>query len=79
MVCKISSHNVQNLEKIRGSNFSEDELYHGGNVQETKKNLYFRAVLRIRCIFDPWIRDPEWVKNPDPESGYRDEQHGSYF
>ncbi len=20
---------------------------------------------RIRCFFDPWIRDPEWVKNQD--------------
>ncbi len=25
----------------------------------------------IRCLFDPWIRDPGWVKNqgPDPGSG----------
>jgi hypothetical protein len=25
----------------------------------------------IRCLFEPWIRDTEWVKNqdPDPESG----------
>ena len=22
--------------------------------------------IRIRCLFDPWIRDPGWVKNPDP-------------
>jgi hypothetical protein len=31
------------------------------------------AVLRIRirdpCLFDPWIRDPGWVKNQDPGSG----------
>jgi hypothetical protein len=20
----------------------------------------------IRCLFDPWIRDPGWVKNQDP-------------
>jgi hypothetical protein len=20
----------------------------------------------IRCLFDPWIRDPGWLKNPDP-------------
>ncbi len=23
----------------------------------------------IRCLFDPWIRDPGWVKNQDPDSG----------
>jgi hypothetical protein len=22
----------------------------------------------IRCLFDPWIRDSGWVKNPDPGS-----------
>ncbi len=25
----------------------------------------------IRCLFDPWIRDPRWVKNQNPESGSR--------
>ncbi len=34
----------------------------------------------IRCLFDPWIRDPGWVKNQ--ESGFgiqiRDEQPGSF-
>jgi hypothetical protein len=30
--------------------------------------------IRIRCLFDPWIRDPGWVKNR-----IRDEQPGSYF
>ncbi len=42
----------------------------------------------IRCLFDPWIRDPGWVESqhPDPGSGIRDlgsgirdEQLGSYF
>jgi hypothetical protein len=28
----------------------------------------------IRCLFDLWIRDPEWVKNKD-----KHEQPGSYF
>jgi hypothetical protein len=23
----------------------------------------------IRCLFDPWIRDPGWVKNQDPDPG----------
>ncbi len=29
-----------------------------------------KAVLRI--LFDPWVRDPGWVKNqhPDPGSGF---------
>jgi hypothetical protein len=25
----------------------------------------------IRCLFDPWIRDPGWVKNQDPDPGSR--------
>ncbi len=35
----------------------------------------------IRCLFDPWNRDPGWVESqhPDPGSGIRDEQPGSYF
>jgi hypothetical protein len=35
-----------------------------------------RAVLRIRCLFDPWIRDPGWVKNQDPD---QDVHPGSYM
>jgi hypothetical protein len=23
----------------------------------------------IRCLFDPWIRDPGWVNNQDPDPG----------
>ncbi len=26
----------------------------------------------IRCLFDPWIRDPWWVKNQDPGSYFRE-------
>jgi hypothetical protein len=35
----------------------------------------------IRCLFDPWIRDPGWVESQHPylRSGIRDEQLGSYF
>jgi hypothetical protein len=35
----------------------------------------------IRCLFDPGIRDPGWVKSKDPDtgSGIRDEQSGPYF
>ncbi len=30
----------------------------------------------IRRLYDPWIRNPGWVKNLDPDPG---EQPGSYF
>jgi hypothetical protein len=23
----------------------------------------------IRCLFDPWIRDPGWIKSQDPDPG----------
>jgi hypothetical protein len=23
----------------------------------------------IRCLFDPWIRDPGWIKSWDPDPG----------
>jgi hypothetical protein len=31
----------------------------------------------IRCLFDPWIRDPGWVKSqdPDPGSGMNNPNH----
>jgi hypothetical protein len=25
--------------------------------------------IRIRCLFDPWIRNPGWVKNLHPDPG----------
>ncbi len=28
-----------------------------------------RSGFGIRCHFDPWIRDPRWVKNQDPDAG----------
>jgi hypothetical protein len=27
--------------------------------------------LGIRGLFDPWIRDPGWVKNLDPDPGWK--------
>jgi hypothetical protein len=35
----------------------------------------------IRCLFDPWIRDPGRVESqhPHPGFGIRDEQPESYF
>ncbi len=29
----------------------------------------------IRCLFDPWIRDPGWVKSKDPGSGMNNPDH----
>jgi hypothetical protein len=28
-----------------------------------------KPVLRIRCLFEPWIRDPGWVKKSGSGSG----------
>jgi hypothetical protein len=28
-----------------------------------------KSVLRIRGFFDPWFRDPGWVKNQDEHPG----------
>jgi hypothetical protein len=33
----------------------------------------------IRCLFDPWIRDPGWIKNQDPDPGSGMNNPGSYF
>jgi hypothetical protein len=45
-------------------------------------SLYFIPVLRIRirdrCLFDPWVRDPGWVKSQDPDgsgSGMNNPDH----
>jgi hypothetical protein len=39
--------------------------------------------IRIRGLFDPWIRDPGWVKNqdpdPDPGPGSGMKLPGPYF
>jgi hypothetical protein len=47
--------------------------YNWQTVKNKKKIPPVHAVLRVRnrCLFDPWIRDPGWVKNqdPDPRSG----------
>jgi hypothetical protein len=24
----------------------------------------------IRCLFDPWIRDPGWIESQDPDPGW---------
>ncbi len=42
--------------------------------QERKKPV---LRIRIRCLFDPWIRDPGWVESqhPDPGSGMNNPDH----
>jgi hypothetical protein len=37
-----------------------------------KTNLH---CCRSGTLFDPWIRDPGWVKNPDPGSGMNNPDH----
>ncbi len=66
---KVAKSNHIRKKKIRYSNSSEDELCHGGSVQKTKKNLYFRAVMRIR------IRDPVPFWPLDPGSGMNNTDH----
>jgi hypothetical protein len=42
-----------------------------------------RIQIRDPVLFDPWLRDPGWVKSQDPDPGsrilIRDEQPESYF
>jgi hypothetical protein len=45
-----------------------------GIGQKTQLKLQFSSVLRIQIrdlvpLFDPWIRDPRWQKNQDPDPG----------
>jgi hypothetical protein len=47
------------------------------------KNQYCESGSGIRCLFDPWIRDPGWVKSQDPDpgsgSGMNNPDHFSYI
>jgi hypothetical protein len=36
-------------------------------MRKSRASLVGGAVLQIRCLFDPWIRDPGWVKNQDTD------------
>ncbi len=42
-------------------------------VNSSMSSIKYLTVLRsgpgIRCLFDPWIREPGWVKNQDPDPG----------
>jgi hypothetical protein len=33
------------------------------------QNQYCESGSGIRCLFYPWIRDPEWLKSQDPDPG----------
>jgi hypothetical protein len=74
-------------------NFFKVQLYHFSMIKSCKevinsRNLGFFLIIfqfcgsgsGIRCLFDPWIRDPGWLgSNPASGSGVRDEQPGSYL
>jgi hypothetical protein len=36
-------------------------------VLRAMPNSYCGSGSGIRCLSDPWIRDPGWVKNQDPD------------
>jgi hypothetical protein len=42
---------------------------HHSLTSNKKRNKKAVLRIRIRCIFDPWIRDLGWVKNKDPDPG----------
>ncbi len=52
-------------EKILGVTKIQGELHFLVKYKNKARNIIFPQVLRIRCLFDPWIRDPRWVKNQD--------------
>ncbi len=48
-------------------------LSHHYAVRFSSDNIitsFCRSGSGIRCLFDPWIRDPGWVKNQDPIPGW---------
>jgi hypothetical protein len=49
------------------------------NKSKTLPEFWFFPVLRIRIrdlvLFDPWIRDPGWVKNQDPDPCFGSEMN----
>jgi hypothetical protein len=45
------------------------------SVADPGSGVFLSSGSGIRCLFDPWIRDPGWVKNPDPGSGPNNPNH----
>ncbi len=50
-----------------------------GSIEPSAMPFYQCCGSGIWCLFDPWIRDPGWVKKSGSGSGIRDEQPWSYF
>jgi hypothetical protein len=49
-------------------------------IRETMKKKHCCASgSGIRCLLNPWIRNPEWLKKSGSRSEIRNEQPGSYF
>jgi hypothetical protein len=63
--------------RIKSMRIHNPSNKNGSEPKETKKKIgYFHSepfvpVLRIRIrdpvLFDPWIQDPGWVENQDPD------------
>jgi hypothetical protein len=47
--------------------------------QTFNSNQFSGSGSGIRCIFDPLIRDPGWVKNQDPAWDEHSESLGTFF
>ncbi len=58
------------------SNFSGPHQFHG--IGRLVLHSIADPGYRIGCLFDLWIRDPEWIKSGSG-SGIWNEQPGSYF
>jgi len=47
------------------------KLFVGGLPQDASQVFQFLQCQccgsGIRCLFNPWIRDPGWIKNQDPD------------
>jgi hypothetical protein len=52
------------------------ETIHGSGQIRIRNTVMQCCESGIRCLFDPWIRDPGWIKIQDP---IRNEHPESYF
>jgi hypothetical protein len=62
-----------NVELVPDNNYGALNLSTGqwNGLVKVKINQYqcCGTGFGIRWLFDPWIWDPEWVKNQDPDPG----------
>jgi hypothetical protein len=57
-------------DKVLFSAHSMKGMCHSARTQVNKKPGKMQCCgSGIWCLFDPWILDPGWVKNPDPDPG----------